>query len=219
VPFTWWSNNGDKIVVKAGAITKMPDLILGVDKPAIGAFEITGVVASGEDPDTANSYYTISNSAATLPAVVESKIPRQYYTAAWGSNGLGFDSLQAQDAWTISHELKLAPVKIQGRTVDMKILSYRAMAKCMPTEPTMSQLDVALGVQGQLKHGGLASTQTAKADLVITGQNTVTVTVKNAVMKTAGFVFGGKPLRNGEVGWVSTINISTGTATAALTLA
>jgi hypothetical protein len=110
-------------------------------------------------------------------------------------------------------------VKIQGRTVDMKITSYRAMAKCMPAEPTMAQIDAALGVQGQMKHGALLSSNTATADLVITGQVSVSVTVKNAALKTAGFVFGGKPLRNGEVGFVSTINVSTGTATAALVLA
>jgi hypothetical protein len=219
VPFQWLSNNGDLITVKAGAITRMPDLVLGVDKAAIGAFELSGVIANGADPDTASSYYTIQTGQNNVPpAVVESTIPRQKYTATWGPNA-GFDPVQAQDAWTISHEIKLAPVKIQGRTVDMKILSYRAMAKCMPTEPTMAQIDAALGAQGQLKHGAFLSANPSKADLVIAGAQSVTVTVKNAVLKTAGFVFGGKPLRNGEVGWVSTLNISTGVATPALVLA
>jgi hypothetical protein len=219
VPFAWLGNNGDLITVRAGAITKMPDMVLGVDKPAIGAFEICGVVGNGMDPETANSYFTIATGQSNAqPAFAESKIPRQRYMAAWGTQA-GFSSFQAQEAWTISHELKLAPVKIQGRTVDMKITSYRAMAKCMPGEPTMAQIDAALGAQGGLKHGGRAGSSASKADLVITGQNTVSVTVKNAVMKTEGFVFGGKPLRNGEVGWVSTIDVSSGTGTAALVLA
>ena len=50
--------------------------------------------------------------------------------------------------------MKLAPVKIQGRTVDMKITSYRAMAKCMPAEPTMAQIDGALLAQGGGGGGG-----------------------------------------------------------------
>lgn len=218
-PFEWLSNNGDLITVRAGAVTKMPELVLGVEKAAIGAMEFSGVVGDGLDPDAANSYYTIQTGQSfSAPAVAEGKIPRQKYTAAWGTQA-GFASFQAQDAWTIAHELKLEPVKIQGRTVDMKILSYRAMAKCMPAEPTMAQIDTALGVQGGMKHGAKLSTNSSTADLVITGQSTVSVTVKNAALKTAGFVFGGKPLRNGEIGFVSTINVSSGTATAALVLA
>jgi hypothetical protein len=214
----WVSNNGDLITVRAGAVTRMPDLILGVEKAGIGPMEFSGVVGNGLDPNASNSYYTIAaGQAFSGPAVVSAKIPRQKYTAAWGG-AAGFGSFQAQEAWTITHELKLAPVKIQGRTVDMKILGYRAMAKCMPAEPTMAQIDGALLAQGAAAAAGAKLSSTA-ADLVITGAQTVSVTVKNAALKTAGFVFGGKALRNGELGWVSTINVSSGTASAALVLA
>ena len=214
----WVSNNGDLITVRAGAVTKMPDLILGVEKAGIGPMEFSGVVGNGLDPGASNSYYTIATGQAfSGPAVVSAKIPRQKYTAAWGG-AAGFASFQAQEAWTITHELKLAPVKIQGRTVDMKILGYRAMAKCMPAEPTMAQIDGALPAQGGAAAAGAKLSSTA-ADLVITGAQTVSVTVKNAALKTAGFVFGGKALRNGELGWVSTVNVSTGTASPALVLA
>ena len=49
----------------------------------------------------------------------------------------------------------------------------------------------------------------------------MTVTLGNAALKTAGYIFGGKPLRLGEVGWVSTLSINSGSspAQAALTLA
>jgi hypothetical protein len=196
----------------------MPDLILGVEKAAIGPMEFSGVVGSGLDSSASNSYYTIQTGQSfSAPAVLTSKIPRQAYTAAWGSFA-GFGSFQAQDAWRITHELKVAPVKIQGRTVDLKIVSYRAMAKCMPAEPTMANIDAALLAQGSNAKAG-ARLSSLSADLVISGASSVTVTVKNAALRTAGFVFGGKALRNGEVGFVSTINVSTGTASAALTLA
>ncbi len=215
----WLSNNGDVITVRAGAVTKMPDLILGVEKAGIGPMEFCGVVGNGLEASASNSYYTMATGQAfTPPAVSAAKIPRQKYTAAWGS-AAGFTSFQAQEEWTITHELKLAPVRIQGRTVDLKILSYRCMAKCLPAEPTMAQIDAALGAQGQLAQGQKLSTNPSTADLVITGAQTVSVTVKAAALKTAGFVFGGKPLRNGEIGFVSTINVSSGTATAALVLA
>ena len=193
-------------------------MILGVEKPGIGPVEFSGVVGNGLDPSASNSYYTIATRQAfSAPAVVSAKIPRQKYTAAWGS-AVGFGSFQAQEEWTITHELKLAAVKIQGRTVDMKITSYRAMAKCRPAEPTMANIDAALLAQGAgAAHGARLSSMAA--DLVITGAQTVSVTVKNAALKTAGFVFGGKALRNGEIGFVSTLNVSSGTATAALVLA
>jgi hypothetical protein len=217
-PFAWLSNNGDLITVRAGAVTRMPDLILSVDSPAIGAMEFSGVVGNGMDPSAGNSYYTIQTGQGfSAPAVAAGKIPRQAYTAAWGSFS-GFTSFQAQDGWRVTHELKLAPVKIQGRTVDMKIVSYRAMAKCMPAEATMANIDAALLAQGSAAAHG-ARLSGLSADLVITGATSVSVTVKNAALKTAGFVFGGKPLRNGEVGCVSTINVSTGVATPALVLA
>jgi hypothetical protein len=218
VPFQWLSNNGDAITVRAGAITRMPDLILGVDKPVLGPMEISGVVGTGLDPNTSNSYYTIQTGQSfSAPALDVSKLGRQKYTAAWGSF-TGFTSLQAQDHWTITHELKLEPVKIQGRTVDMRIVSYRAMAKCKPAEPTMANIDAALTAQGgNALHGARLGSNSA--DLVITGQNNISVTVKNAALKTAGFVFGAKPLRNGEIGFVSTINVGSGTGTAALVLA
>jgi hypothetical protein len=213
----WVSNNGDVITVRAGAVTRMPDLILGVEKAGIGEMEFSGVVGNGLDPSASNSYYTIATGQTFgAPAVTAAKIPRQKYMAAWG-NVAGFTSFQAQEEWTIAHELKLGPVKIQGRTVDMKILSYRAMAKCRPAEPTMAQIDGALLAQGAAATHGAKLSATA-ADLVITGAQTVSVTVKNAALKRAGFVFGGKALRNGELGWVSTINVSSGTATAALVL-
>ncbi len=49
----------------------------------------------------------------------------------------------------------------------------------------------------------------------------MTVTLGNAALKTAGYMFGGKPLRIGELGWVSTLNINSGgvPSQAALTLA
>jgi hypothetical protein len=203
LPLTWNANNGDVITVTNAAVTRMPDLHLGVEKDILGPMEFTGLVGNGEDPESPNSYYAIATGQSfTAPALDVTKLTRQRYTAAWGSFA-GFGSFQAQDTWTISHELETSPVKIQGRSIDMVITSYRCMAKCKPAEPTMTNIDAALLIQGTgAKHGRRLSSNSA--DLVVTGQNLVSITLKNAALKTAGFVFGGKPLRNGELGWVST---------------
>jgi hypothetical protein len=218
---TWNSNNGDVITLTSALIGKMPDLELGVDGPVLGRMEIWGVIGNGDNAGTANSYYTMqtgqSYSNPTVPNTAV--LGRQEFTGAWGSV-TGFTSFQAQDKWTISHELKLEPVAIQGRTRAFKLASYRVMAKCKPLGPTMSQIDAALYAQGTGAAGGARLSANA-ANLVITGSSSMTVILGNAALKTAGYVFGGKPLRVGELGWVSTLNISNGgiPSQAALTLA
>ena len=169
LPLVWASSNGDVITLANAAITRMPDLILGVERDILGPVEFTGLIANGADPENANSYYTISTGQDfAAPALDVTKLTRQHYSATWGSFA-GFASFQSQDTWTISHELELSPVKIQGRTVDQIVLSYRCLAKCKPAEPTMSNIDAALEMQGSgAKQGRRLSA--ASADLVITGQ-------------------------------------------------
>ena len=70
----WVSNNGDVITVRAGAVTRMPDLILGVEKAGIGPVEFSGVVGSGLDPSASNSYYTIAaGQAFSAPGLTAGK--------------------------------------------------------------------------------------------------------------------------------------------------
>ena len=217
----WNSNNGDVVTLTSALIGKMPDLELGVDGPVLGRMEIWGVMGNGDSAGTANSYYSLQTGQSySNPAVPGTAVlGRQEFTAAWGSVG-GFTSFQAQEKWTLSHELKLEPVVIQGRTRAFKLASYRVMAKCKPLGPTMSQVDAALYAQGTGAAGGARLSANA-ANLVLTGSSSMTVTLGNAALKTAGYIFGGKPLRLGELGWVSTLNINTGgtPSQAALTLA
>jgi hypothetical protein len=221
LPCAWNSNNGDVITLTSALIGKMPDLELGVDGPVLGRMEIWGVIGNGDSAGAANSYYTLQTGQSySNPAVPGTAVlGRQEFTAAWGSVG-GFTSFQSQDKWIISHELKLEPVSIQGRTRAFKLAGYRVMAKCKPLGPTMAQIDAALYAQGSGAAGG-ARLSTNAANLVVTGSSSMTITLGNAALKTAGYVFGGKPLRLGELGWVSTLNINSGgtPAQAALTLA
>ena len=98
---------------------------------------------------------------------------------------------------------------IQGRTRAFRLVSYRAMAKCKPLGPAMAQINAALYAQGSGAAGGYRG-GTNGANLVISGSSNMTLTIGNAFMVSKGFVFGSKPLRYGEVGWVSSLNIGTG---------
>jgi hypothetical protein len=219
------STNGDTVTLTSAVITQMPELSLGTTGAVLGKMGVAGIIANSADPSTsANEYYTIVAGGGEplytgAPAVASTAgLARQEYTAAW-TGITGFTSFQAQDRWTISHELELEPVKIQDRTRAFRFVSYRCMAKCKPIGPTMANIDAALRMQNTGAAGG-ALLSAGGAVLTITGKSTVTVTINNAGLVSAGFVFGGKPLRQGELGWVSTLQTgSGGTPTAALQLA
>ena len=221
VPCALNSNNGDTISLTSAIVGKMPNFELGVGAPVLSEMEFWGVIGNSADPSSSTAYFSKSTgNAYSNPAVPGTAyIGNQEFTAAWGSVA-GFTSFQAQDKWSVSHELDLQPVVIQGRTRAFRLVSYRAMAKCKPLGPTMAQIDAALYAQGSGAAGGYRG-GTNGANLVISGSSNMTITVGNAFMVSEGFVFGSKPLRYGEVGWVSSLNIAGGgtPSQAALTLA
>jgi hypothetical protein len=225
------SVNGDQFVLNNAMVGKMPELILGAEKVILGPMEIWGLIQSGQNPNNAGAYYTYnagggSCSFANPPLAGTALMGQQEYTAVFGAVP-GLAAFQAQETWTISHELEWSPVLIQGRTRAFRLLSYRALAKCKPADATMSALVSALGMQGANATPGTRLSQLAKAanggasfpSLAISGTSNITVTLGNAALKTAGFQFGSKPLRQGEIGFVSTADLSSGTPTVPLTLA
>jgi hypothetical protein len=225
------SINGDQFILNNAIVGKMPDLVLGMEKVILGPMEIWGLIQSGQNPANSTAYYTYNAAGGTYtfgyPVVPGTAvIGQQEYTAAFGTV-TGLASFQAQETWTISHELEWSPVLIQGRTRAFRLLSYRALAKCRPADATMGALLAAFGLQGSAATSGARFSQLAKAAnggasfpaLAITGAGSISVTLGNAALKTAGFQFGSKPLRQGEIGFVSTADLTAGTPAAPLTLA
>lgn len=230
VPASINSINGDQFVVNNAMIGKMPDLILGVEKVILGPMEIWGLIQSGQDATNTAAYYTYNAAGGSYsfsyPSVPGTAlIGQQEYKGVFGAVS-GMTSFQAQETWTISHELEWSPVLIQGRTRAFRLLSYRALAKCKPADATMAALLASLSLQGANASSGARLSLLAKAanggasfpSLSITGTSGVSVTLGNAALKTAGFVFGSKLLRQGEIGFVSTADLSAGAPAAPLTL-
>jgi hypothetical protein len=225
------SINGDQFILNNAMVGKMPELILGVEKVILGPMGIWGLVQSGQNPTATGAYYTYNAAGGsysfTHPSVPgTAQIGQQEYSAALGSVS-GLTAFQAQETWTISHELEWAPVQVQGRTRAFRLLGYRALAKCKPADATMAALLACLSLQGASATSGTRLSQLARAanggasfpSLAITGAGGVTVTLGNAALKTAGFQFGSKPLRQGEIGFVTTADLSSGSPVAPLTLA
>lgn len=216
VPTVVTGRDGAVFTLQASAITKMPDLFLGPTKSLFGPATITAVVKNGANPEDADAFMAVSSTSYSDATFDPTAIKRQRYAAAW-SGVTGFTSFQAQDFWTVQSELQLAPVRVQGYTRDMRIDSLRVMAKCIPVGPTAAQIEAALKAQGSGAVEGRRNSLGA-ADLAITGSG-ISVTVKNAALRQAGYVFGGVPIRNGELGWESTIAFSAGVPACQLVLA
>lgn len=225
------SINGDQIILNNAIIGRMPDLILGAEKVILGPMEIWGLIQSGQNPTNTAAYYTYNAAGGSYSfsypsAPGTAAIGQQEYTAALGTVS-GLTSFQAQETWTVSHELEWAPVRVQGRTRAFRLLSYRALARCKPADATMTALLACLGLQGANANPGTRLSALARAanggasfpSLSITGTSNVNVTLGNAALKTAGFQFGSKPLRQGEIGFVTTADLTNGSPVAPLTLA
>lgn len=216
VPTVITGRDGGVYTLKASAITQMPDLFLGPTRSLFGPATITAVVANAANPEDADSFMSVGSGSYSDATFNPSAIVRQRYTAAWGAVS-GFTSFQAQDFWTVQSQLALEPVQVQGYTRDIRIRSLRYMAKCIPVGPTGAQIEAALRAQGSGAVEGRRQSGGA-ADLVITGSG-VSVTLKNAALREAGYVFGGVPLRNGEIGLETTIAFSSGIPVPQLILA
>ncbi len=225
VPGNFLASNGDLWSLYNCAVTKMPTLTLDIGKPIIGPLEIVALIRNGYDPETAYAYYKIQTGQSyTKPKLGQQSgdsLGRQRYYGNWaaGNTATGnttFTNFEAQAGWEISYELEIEPFLQQGRTRDYTLSSFRAMAKCIPIGPSMTDIDTC---QGNTAIHGASLSSGVCGDLIITGQNIGTFTIKNAVLKTAGYMFGGKPIRNGEIGFVGTFNLSASTYTGGLGVA
>lgn len=208
VPLKIWSNNQDLYTVTSAAVIKPPSLHLGADKPLYGPMEFIGVIGNGKDMGDMASLYQIQYFQPDPTGETNlSDFKQQQYTAVWG-NVMGFggpNGFIAEDGWTIDWDVTMEPVKIQGRTIDYKLKSMRAMARCTPIGPSADNIDMALRIQGPQSRLGQSLGAGAIGDLMITGEDGSSIWLSKAVLKEAGFVFGGRALRNGELGWVTEI--------------
>jgi hypothetical protein len=212
------ANSGLTIVGKACAVTKMPDLNLGADKPIFGALEIIGVNATGADPTTSSSFYAVSTGNSFTPPAIPgtATLARQKWTAVWGSV-TGFSSFQSYDGFSITHKLGLKWITDNGQRIGALLTGYRPLCRCTPSANTIANYLAAVPFSGS----GAAQGQqlAATADLVISGAVAGTITLKNAALKGAQVKFGGDALHQGPVQFVGTVGFSSGANVASLIVA
>jgi len=214
-----WTPDGRLYSFGRAAVTRHPDLRLGIGSALFGRVEITALVASGKKLGDAAALYTITESGAADPGgqMGLADFARGTWTGVWGTAaGFGGDAggtpIEAEDEWVISSEVKYSPLPVQKLARAYKLDSVKFMAKVRPYGPTHSQIDAAIGVNNGRLLGSQIANATTAADLALSGPNGKTITLKSADVVGAGFEFGGTRLGTGEIGFVTTVRFVGGAA-------
>jgi hypothetical protein len=212
VPMTIWARNGDKIVFTNACITKVANLYLGVDSDLFAAdVEFTCIVGNTNNPEDANAYYTLTNSALTESAFAKTAFKKVRWTGAWAALA-GFTSFVGQKGFAINWQMDTRPVPVDGfGTRDLALTKFVGGCSCIPIVPTLAQLEAQAAGQG-VAFGSLLSG--ISGDLTFTGAGGGSVVLKNAGIVKHGYKFGIEPLRMGEVTWETTRGFAAGVAAA-----
>ena len=208
-----WNPSGLLISVNRLAITRHPDMHLGVGKPLFGQVELTALpsIAIGLAVETLNSFHAITENGAADPGItfITADFVREAWTGVWGTapgfGGDGGAAIQAEDEWTISCSAKYDEMKVQEQTLAMKLSSVEFMAKVRPYGPTWTQINTQVMTGRKLgSRFGNPGTQGAQANLSLTSASSgKIITLENCDVQTEGFEFGGARLTTGEIGFVT----------------
>ena len=216
VTLTIWARNGDKLVYANACVTKVANLYLGVDSDLFAAdVEFTCIVANAANPEDANAYFTLSNTALTESAFAKTAFKKVRWTGAWGAL-TGFTSFVGQKGFSINWQMETRPIAVDGYgTRDLALTKFVGGCTCIPIVPTLAQLEAQAAAQG-VAFGALLSAKSG--DLTITGNGGGSVVLKNAGIIKHGYKFGVEPLRIGETTWETTRGFTLGVAGAVATV-
>lgn len=195
-------SDGERYVFHRAALTKMPDLFLGLGDSLYSEVEWTAFIKTAAAFTDADAFYTQSTGQTWSQADFPTAHQEAICTAAWGAV-TGWTTVYSEDGFRIAHELAFADVKQGNVTVDKRIVGYRAGCMFKPQGPTSAQLLSALQTQGTSKGIGTRRSTNA-ADFVVTGSG-ISVTVKGANLNKGAFVFSSKVNRHGEWGMITNL--------------
>ena len=216
------SNTGQTITYPRAALSRLPKLRLKPTDTLFGEMTFSCLGDPTVQPTTATAWQAIADAAFADTTFDETTIISDTYSAAYGSSP--YNTMGSMAGFEI--ELAMATETITADdfgTVDMILKSLTATAKFAPSNLTEAQLYTLLANQGTgyVRPGqSLANNNT---DLVIAGSgnaaHTLTVTIKNAGPKQAGFMYATNKHRFDAVEFTSKRTWTSGTANALWTLA
>lgn len=198
VPLVINARNGDLFTFANAALTKLPDLYLGVDEDLFSAaLEFTCLLGNGHNPEDVGAYFTLGNQAFNDGAFSKANYKRTRFTGAW-TGVAGFGLVTPQKGFHVGWTLDAKPVPaVDGLgTLDFTVAGFKAAAKFIPIGPTDAQIEAQSLLSTPM--GTLASS--GSASFIMTGANGgPAITINGAAMVEHGFEFGIEPLRAGEI--------------------
>lgn len=219
-----WGTNGELVTIYNAVITGPPTVTFSADKPIFGQITFTGIcktTSSDLNLGLANSLLDVAAAQAD-PGLAYLGVPsylQRRYKGALGSQ-TGFTEIWPEGGWALSFSPSWRERQIQGLTVDFELNGMEILARCVPVGPSMSELINLVGIGGDngasWPQGSLLTAQQATHSLTIVDPSgpTTVFTLNKPVIRQAGFRFGQEVLRNGEIGFHSTLRLSAGSAVA-----
>jgi hypothetical protein len=212
-PAVIWTPDARLYTFVNAALSKPPDLHLGVGKALFGDLEIACIGDLTKAIGTAAFLYTIAESAGADPGghMGMADYVNGQWTGVYGAvAGFGAATpMQAEEEWTVSSEVKLQPLTVQKLCRGLLLTSVRYMVKARLVGPTQTQIDAAIGFHSSRLLGSRFASGTP-INLVLTDNNSHTITLKNADVKGVGFEFGGSRLGTGETAFVNAMTFTAG---------
>lgn len=219
-----WGTNGELITVYNAVISAPPSLQFSANKPIFGSMTFTGIcktTSSDINLGVANSLLDVATAQAD-PGLAFLGTPsylQRRYKGALGSQ-TGFTEIWPEDGWSVSFNPSWRERSIQGLTVDYELTGMEIVASCVPVGPSMSQIINLIGVGGD--NGAswaqgksmLAQQTTHSLTIVDPSDSSTPFTLNKPIIRAGNFRFGNENLRNGEVQFVSTMRLSSGSAVA-----
>lgn len=201
-PLVIHSLAGKKVTFTHAVLSKMPELRLSPIRTAFGSAEFSACVGLGKAPTDAAALYAVAAQAYAAGAPDPTGITGVQYAATFGD----LDILDTTEGWTVTPEVTLEPVvtDLLG-TIDWTVASVGCTATCTPLGLTEEQILAALPA-AQARGTAIGG----EDDLVITGTDGLTVTLKGASLVRGPLQWGNTALRAGELQFTAHRSFSSG---------
>jgi hypothetical protein len=223
LPIVITDSNSHVHTIKAGIVTKSPELILSAERSALGAASFMGILPSDVDPDDADAYHTYATSGGTFgdSAFALTAIKTQPYTAVW-TGVTGFSTAFASiDGFTCTTEYQYTPFKVDGLgTIDLILTGVIFRVKCRPIGISKANVLAAAKIAGSGTALGSSRHATAAA-LTITGADGVNWVVvdKATIINGDEYVYSSSQHRQGVLEFEALMDLSSGVQNANVVLA
>lgn len=211
----WTPDIGRMYTMARSALTKPPNMKLGVGQPLFEGVEISGLDVVDPALRSASSMIAIVESGASNPdtAGFSPDFINGHWLATWGTVA-GFAAMEVEDFWTLSSAVKYSTLNIQGWPTHMKLDTVEFFIKGRLAGPTHTAIMTQIGTHAQ----GATLTEATPQDLVLTGPagtsggSAKTLTLKDCelVLENEAFEFGGTKLGTGSIGFYTKLDFSAG---------